>query len=357
VTLTSVHPGEEANSTPLRIIQNVAGISVDITSFTGGVGTIVIPTIEDLVGDVRYQTIVYPSTYPIETIKTFLDDRFNATNIILDGVAIITATDSDDNLINLASSIDSLSVCLFGNKKVSQDSIKGGALVENNLTMSSYVAAIKSLRLTEGSNIARYLVGNGISNTFGGTYMAAVPYHNTPIAELSIIVNNYGWSRTQQDALNNGGVSVLGNNSSISSIIMGDIVTTYLTNSAGLTDNTFKYLNYVETSSAVREYFFNNNKQQYAQTTLTDGDLIQGLRQANANSIGNYQYSLYETLSGSSYGLVMSGNAPFNYFKQNLSVSVDMANGLADISMIVPIVSQLRGINGTVQISFSVTQS
>ena len=354
VTLTAVHSGEEYNSTSIRVISNVAGITTTISPFTGGAGNITVPDLDSLIGKVRYQTIIYPVTYGIDTIKTYLDSRFNATNIVLDGVAIVTKTDTAANLQTTSSVTNSSSIVLFGNKTVSQDDLKGGAIIEMNVVQSSYIAAIRSLRLTDGSNIAAYLVGGSITNSFGGAYMAATPYHNTPISMIATIVNNYGWSFSEQKNLVDSGVSVVGNNTSITSIIMSDIVTTYLTNVAGLPDDSFKYLNYVDTASNIREYFFNSNKKQYAQTSLTNGDLIQGIRMANADSIKNYQFSLYETLSGTGYGLTQAGTTAFSYFKNNLSVTISTETGTANISMIVPIVTQLRAINGTVQIGFEI---
>lgn len=355
VTITAVAAGTEFNDTPIRVINNIAGITAVTTAVAGGTGQPTIPSLDDTVGDTRYQTIVYPASYDNDTIKDFIDDRLNATNIVLDGVAILTVTGDSSAVQSSASNFNSQSVVVFGNKLQAKDDLKGGSIVEMNTTLSSYFAAVRSLRLTDGANIAKYLVGNGIVNTTGGTYMAAAPYHNTPIAELPVIVNNYGWSRSEQTALNAAGVSFMGNNTSLNSIIVGDVVTTYLTNASGLSDVTFKYLNYVDTSSNVREYFFNNNKKEYAQASLTNGDLVANVgKMANKQSIYNYQFSLYETLAGDGYALVQAGKQAFKYFKQNLSVDVTTSTGLANISMIVPITTQLRGINGTIQIGFNI---
>ncbi len=356
ITLTAVHTGEEMNNTTIRLIKDVEGITTTITPVSGGLGNVTIPSLNELVGDTRYQKIVYPASYDHSIIKTFLDDRLNSDNIILDGVAIMTKTSDSTTLINDALALNSNSIVMNCNKITNKTDLKGGALAELSVVQSSQLCAIRTLELTSGTNISKYRVGNNILNTVGGDYMAAVPLHNTPISQLPIIVNNYGWSRPEQVLLNSNGCTLLGNNVSLTSIIIGDAVTTYQKNAAGISDITFKYLNYIETSSVIREYLFNNNKQEFSQKTLTNGDLIAGLPIANADSIATYQLSLYETLAGSEYGLVQAGSKAESFFKKNLKVTINESTGIATISMIIPIVTQLRGINGTIQIGFEINK-
>ncbi|WP_200403892.1 hypothetical protein, partial [Fangia hongkongensis] len=293
--------------------------------------------------------------YTLSTIATYLNNNFNLSNAIRDGVAIVSASnDTTANAISAISTINSQSMVYISDKKKNESDLKGGALLEYNPVISSIFSAVRSLRLTDGADIASYLVGGNVTNTFGGTFRAATPYHETPLSNLPVIVKNYGWSSSEQDALNEGGVSLMGNNSALNRIVCGDIVTTYLTNGAGSPDTTFKYLNYVDTASAIREYFFNNNKEQYAQTVLTTGDIVPGIRMANAESIKSFQYGLFDTLSGRGYGLIQAGSQAFKFFKQNLDVQVNESTGTATLSMITPIVSQLRAMNGTMQIGFDI---
>tara|TARA_R110002096_G_scaffold50015_2_gene131732 strand:- start:1811 stop:3361 length:1551 start_codon:yes stop_codon:yes gene_type:complete len=356
ISLTAVHTGEEMNNSTIRLITHIDGITTTIDAISGGVGVVTIPALNDLVGDTRYQKIVYPAYYNHDIIKTFLDNRFSADNIILDGVAVLTKTSDANTLVADALTLNSNSIILNCNKVTSENNFKGGALAELNVIQSAQFCAIRALELTDGTNIARYRVGNNILNTAGGDYMAAVPLHNTPIPQLPIIGNNYGWSRPEQTFLNSNGCTLFGNNVSLTSIIIGDVVTTYQKNAAGLSDITFKYLNYVETASVIREYFFNNNKQEFSQKSLTNGDLIAGLPMANADSIATYQLSLYETLAGSKYGLVQAGSQAETFFKKNLIATINESTGIATISMIIPIVTQLRGINGTMQIGFEINK-
>ncbi|NIS23463.1 hypothetical protein GWN75_05955, partial [candidate division KSB1 bacterium] len=65
----------------------------------------------------------------------------------------------------------------------------------------------------------------------------------------------------------------MGNNIAGNAVILSDAYTTYKTDAAGNPDPTFEFLNYVDTDSGVREYFYNNARADLAQSRLTDGDL------------------------------------------------------------------------------------
>lgn len=133
----------------------------------------------------------------------------------------------------------------------------------------------------------------------------------------------------------------------------GDLVTSYKTDNAGNPDITFGYLNNVDVSSNVREYFFNNLKKEYAQCRLTEGDLLPNRAMANAKSIGAFLDKLYDELSGPDYLLVQRGEAARKFFKDNRSITLTMSEGKVTITMKVPIVTQLREIIATMQIAFS----
>jgi hypothetical protein len=126
-----------------------------------------------------------------------------------------------------------------------------------------------------------------------------------------------------------------------------------LTNAAAVPDVTFTFLNYVDSSSAIREYFFNNYKARFAQSRLTEGDLSAGRDVANALSIRAFSEKLYSDLAGADKVLVQSGERALNFFKQNLVVELDLAEGKVTITMFVPIVTQLRTIQGTIKIAFA----
>jgi phage tail sheath gpL-like len=305
ITLSANNEGEEANNISIRVIENNTGITLTLSSFTGGAGAVTFPDIESLIGNTRYQGIVVPGSYDINSIKIFIDDRYNVANEILDGVVCISETDTASNLEALALTINSQSIILNGNKLVSNTDHKGGSIVEYNPSLSSMFMAYRALKHSDGADISQYKVGNTINNKFGGVNQVSSPDHNAPFNKISVISKNVGWSSVEQIQLNNGGVFFFGNNTAKSSIVLGDVVSTYLTNAQGLSDETFHYLNAIDIASSIREFLVDNNKSQYTQSTLTSGDLV-SKNMANAGSIRAYNIGLYSLLSSGNYVLTQA---------------------------------------------------
>jgi len=358
VTMTAVHKGAFGNSISLRSQGEVAGITVAIAAMAAGSLDPVLTNIFDILGDTRYQTIVWPANYDKSVIKIYLDNRFNINNNVLDGVGVMSETGTLAALKAIGSPLNSRSLMLLGNQLVAEDLYKGSSVFELDTNIASQFAAIRALRLTDGANIAQFIIsGNGSRDTFGGAHIASLPYHNTPFQLLPVIDQDKGF--TEEEALeliDDAGVSMLGSNTVRSSIIANTIVTTYRTNAAAVPDITFKFLNYVDTPSAIREYFFNNFKSQYAQTRLTAGDVIQGHNMTNEAGIRGFSIKLYSDLAGPGFVLTEAGEEALQFFKQNMVVNLDLANGLADVSYIVRTVTQLREVRGTFTITFAQNQ-
>ncbi len=74
---------------------------------------------------------------------------------------------------------------------------------------------------------------------------------------------------------------------------------------------------------------------------------------ANASSINGFTIGLVGDLQGQDFVLVQAGDTATNFIKQNLTVSVNLSVGSVNISMILPIVTQLRNIYALVQVTFS----
>lgn len=355
VTVTAIHKGTIGNQIALKVTDIPTGVGVTITAMASGATNPTITGLEAAIDGVRYNTIIYPGTYALATLDTLLDNRLNVTNNVLDGVAVITKTDTYANLLTYVNTLNQPLIIAFGNPKVAvAGRLTGGAILEFDDNISAQVGAIRTLRLTQDANITGYVIGNnGQKDIFGGPHTASLPFFNTPFKYLPVIKQGDGFTRTQIEALQLVGVSVLGNNISRSSIISGEVVTTYLTDVAGNADSSFKYVEYVDTISQVREYFYNNTRAQYAQCRLTDGPLVPGYNAANADSIKAYLAGLYLDLAGDGYFLTRLGEANFKYFKDNLVVTLDLETGTVTASMIVPIVVQLRTILATIRVAFN----
>jgi phage tail sheath gpL-like len=299
VTFTASNKGTIGNKIGLKIDGTVGGLSFTLTGMTGGANDPSLTTVFDPVDSVRYQTIIWPSTYSKTTVVDFLDDRFNSSNAILDGVAMTQNTDTYANLITALEALNSKSLVFLCNKYVNDDLYKGGSMLEMDDIVSSEFGATDALRLTDDTDISRYVISTyGARDTFGGAALASMAYQNTPFYNLPIVATDKGFTALEISNLTDAGGSVIGNNVANNQVIAGQIATTYKTNSAGVTDPSFKFLEYVRTITTVREYFYNNLKAFYAQTRLTQGDLVPGRSMANEESIEAYLGGLYDELGG-----------------------------------------------------------
>lgn len=354
VTITSVHKGEFGNDVGYKVEGAVADITVALTLPTNGATDPTLTNIFDVIDGERYQTIVWPSTYALSTLTTELDSRFDSTNDILDGVGITTQMDTFANLQTAGNAENSKSLTIIGNALLTDAAHKGGALLEFSDVMSSKFAAIRALRLTEGASISQFVTAtNGARDAFGGAALSSYPYFNTPFANMDLIAIGKGFTRTEIESLKTAGVSHLGNNKTRTSIIADEIVTTRKTDTAGNPETTFKPLNAVDTSVAVREYFYNNLKARFAQSRLTNGDLTPGRSVANKAVIESYLDKLYNDLSGDDFILTEKGETARLFFIQNRVVTLNLSDGSVDITMTTPIVTQLRSIVATIQIAFA----
>lgn len=347
------------NEVGFEVISNTEGITVTVTEITAGSGT---PfgfdsSVFDVVGDRRYQTIVWPfvsSATRIGFVKDFLDDRFNVVNDVLDGVGVLYLVDDFSGLVTEGNLHNSQSLVFVGDENQTSPTFIGPSILELPYVTISDVAAIRSLRLQEGTNISEFTFSrNGSLDGTGGPAMASKPYFNTPLSQLATIPAGRGFSKTEIVDLNDAGITVLGNNLTSTSIIMGEFVTTYKTDTAGNPDVSFKILNYVDTASNIREFYANNAHQLFSQSRLTEGDLIRGRDMINEQLIRAAFTNWYSLLSGSDFVLTQAGEASIKFFKDNFGISVDLETGTVTIITENAIVTQLRTIIVTMQVAFS----
>ena len=354
VTLTADNGGTEANSFALSYKGNVNGISIAITSFVDGENNPSTANITDLIGNTRYQSIVSPLAYGTQYMTDFLEPRFNVTNNILDGTVFVTQVDSIADIKSSVSAKNNKTLVTFANIKADRDDLKGSVYVEAPYVISSYFASIRALRLTDGSDISEYVVTNSALDVFGGVATASLPYFNTPLNQLIPCKPSLLPMDNEIEELTTAGASTFTNNITNTNVIFGEIVTTYKTDVAGNQDISFKYLNYVDTAVSAREYMFNNSKKDFVQSRLTDGDLIAYRSINNAQSIKAKYVGYYSILSGATYMLTQAGSSPLQFYKDKLNVTVDISTGTATVLQEVPIVTQLRNIVSTFELTFNI---
>ena len=354
VVLTAINAGTFGNSIGIKVEGSVAGISIALTAMSGGSTDPSLTGLFDPIDELRYQTIVWPSNYGLTELIDLLDDRFNVDNLILDGVGVTSVTDTLANLKSNHTSLNEKLVIVHGNKAIDNSDYKGSTIFELDVSISSEFAAVRALRLSDGEVISDFVIAgtNGARDNFGGDAIRSLPYFNTPYKNLPVIDSGLGFTQEEIGELSDAGVFVLGNNKANNQIICGEVVTLYKTDALGDPDNSFKFLNYVDTMSGIREYFFNNQKVRYAQSRLTLGDIIPGRNMANEDSIRGFLAKLNKDLSGEDFVLIQSGEKALEFFKNNLVVTLDLETGRVTETMKVPIVTQLREIIGTIQLSF-----
>ncbi len=352
VTLTAVNGGTEANSFTLKSTAGTVGqITISVLTPISGGATDPVTTgvLDTAVGTERYQTIVAPGAYTTSFLTSFLDPRQNVTNDILDGVGITGMTDTFANLSVDGLAENSRSLVMFGNRQVSETLYEGSALLEINYVISSKFAAIRSLRYTEGANLAQFNTTNASRDSFGGKEIATLPYHNTLITGLPIIDQDKEFSQIETKSLQDDGLALMGNNRGRTAIILDAIPTTRKTDNAGNPELTFHFLNAEDAASKVREFFVLNNKKRFAQSRLTDGDPQDGRDLVNENQIRSAQLEFYKELEPT---LLRGGLVAQRFFNDNMIITLDLLTGLVTLDMTMPFVSQLRIIQGSIIVSF-----
>ena len=350
VTVTAENGGTLANSWSVKVSGSVAGVSIALTGWTGGTTDPTLTGILDPIANIRYQTVVWPGGYALDVIEDELNTRFNASNSVMDGVAVQVKVDTLANLKTYTSPLNSQSLVIAGQKVVDTATLKGSATVEMPDTAASQIAAIRALRLTEGASLTRYLTTVSPKDQFGGVSIASLPYFNTLLPYMTVADPVDEFTATDLDELRDNAVAAYGPNRAYNATIMGEFVTTYLTDIAGNPDDSYKFLNTIDTASVIREFFFANMKARYAQTRLTDGDLVAGRDMANASSVRAFCNELYDRLAEDA--LTQRGTAAKKDYNDNLSIDIDVRNGKVTIDQAPLLVSQVRTILGTIQINF-----
>ena len=365
--LTAVNAGREGNFITIKVLGQVDSITYTVVGMTGGAGD---PdgisdgtALNAIDADTRYQAVIWPQTYnatvspaadDYEHIRAFMTTRFETSNPLLDGMIFIGRTDTLANFNDLGTLLDDKVVTIEANKPVSDTAFYvGSALVEMDYVQAAYFAAIRALRLTTDTQIGQYIVGSeGALDDIGGIALASLPYFNTPFTNLIPVTDKkYFWKTTEVNELLSNGVSVFGNNVANNSVIAGQMVTTYLTNEASDPDPTYKYLNYFDTFTNIREYFVNNLRSRFRQSRLVEGDVRPLRNEANPPLIQAILLDIYRDLEIQT--LVEDGRTAEKEFKDSIVITLEPSSGRADVIMVISPVVQLREINIVFEIKFS----
>lgn len=355
VTITASDLGTIGNNYGLKFSGVPAGLAIAITSgFTGGTGPPTVTSVFDLVGDIRYQGILWPEDLnaTISVPVDFLDDRFNVSNDILDGVAFHGFIDTLANNKTEVNALNSQSLVVGGDNISSGSAITGPEIVHPvDWTLTEFMA-IRARRLTDGASIASFVATGASNDQFGSKSLSSLPYFNTPLADTPLTISARLFDTAEQTELNTAGYSVLSSNKAGTGMIAGKVVTTYKTDAGGNADPSWKKLNYVDTASAAREFIFVNLKATFVQSRLTTGDPLAGISMENAESIKAVFYRFTDLLADAA--ILVKGAAATKALRDATTVTVDLANGLATINSILPIVTQLDTMNVALKLAFEI---
>jgi phage tail sheath gpL-like len=355
VTLTAENAGTEGNNIPLEVTGVVEGVTATIAKFSGGAVDPILTGIFDVIGDIRYQTIIWPWSNSLTEVKTFVDDNFNVTDGIQDGLAYTHFTGTFAQATAAAASLNSFLVVETFMIETG-NGVEGIVPLELPYHLSAYAAAVEALRLTKGAAIADLLSGEVGLDATGGPALASRPLANTPLFPVQPIKTNRGWSKQEIKLLRDVGFATVANNQAGNTIVLGEQVTTRTTDNAGNPSDAFKYANYVRTASIIREYFAVNMKAKYSQSRLSDGDQVEGRPMATEEDILATCMGYYKILSGKDYVLMRSGENNRQFFKNNIVISINLQTGDVLLAMKAPLVTQLRSINAGIELSFNINE-
>lgn len=353
IPLTANDGGTIPNKFTIKAVTEVAGITVTAGQFTGGATDPATIGIFDNVQSKRFHAISWPYESDFSEVESFLEARNVINNAFLDGVAFIGFDDTEANItakVNGGTPLNSQNLYFVGNRQVSGESV---IVTPADWRCAEFIS-IEGLRLTDNVPIGNFVTVTAGRDLFGNVGLSSLAYYNTPMALTDIGDPDLLFDGTEQDNLKADGYTIIGVNKSKTQAIMAEVVSTYKFNVIGDPDNSFKYLNYKRTGYATLELYFNNLKATYSQFRLTEGDLISGRAMANQESIEAEYQRLFQVFGGEDFVLVQSGSEANTYFRENLTIDLDLQNGLVTSDGQLPIVTQLRQFNMSFQLSFTI---
>lgn len=351
ITFTAESKGTIANDWLLALKGHVAGITATLTGWASGATDPSLTSLFDPIDTLRYQTIIYPGKYSITPLKSLLNARKNVDNNVMEGRGFVYRNEAFATVKSSASGIGSSEIVILTNEPTSvANRWIGPHIPEAGDVIAAKVAAARDLRLEPDVSISNVVVTNAPNDQFGGIHTNSLPLFNTPILNVGMPLKGTGYTLPEQLELENNGVSVLGANRAWNNVITGVMVTTWLNDAAGNPDTTWKFLEWRDTHGAIREYFQRNCQKEFRQHRLTTGVAVAGYAMIDEAGVRAFCKQLYQELS--QMALTVAGLPARIFFENNLSVTLVPGNRQVKIAALVPMVSQLGQITGSIEYSF-----
>lgn len=356
IALTATFDGAIGDGIPIMVEGSATGLSYTITAMASGAGTIDTSTALALID---YRTdVVLPYAWDLSDWVDLQDARFNIDNNVMDGRIFTAITDTKANLVTAGNLYNTPSLVIFGDKPVAADDKKGSAIFSMPEARAAQFAGLRALLLEDGQPVSDIVVTTEPLDNIGGAHHASLPYANTP-TEFPVIQTGQGFTDAEVADLKDAGISVMGNNTAKNTVICGEVLSTYKTNAAGTADDTYKYLNYVDTATAAREYVWNSLKADYAQKRLSSGVAVPGYSFATQGGIRASMVKYYSDLTVDPYVLLQGGFVESlgknwsDLYKENLTVTLNIQAGTVTITSILPLNTQTRQITAPLNIEFN----
>lgn len=359
-TFTAKNAGTFGNTIGTKVVGSVAGLTVTLIAMASGATDPVLTGVFDIVGNQRYQGIVWQFDQDLSEVTDFLDPRFNVTNNVLDGVAFAGTTDTFANHLVTLGAENSHELAVNASNLISRADHQGAAVLEVPFTKVAEFAAIRALRRTDDAVLGSLVIARAPRDSFGGIHQNSKPYSNTPFPDLETPDVGDSFTDVEIGQLEDAGGWVIDANRPFTDVIAGPLVTTYKTDPAGNPDPTFGFLNFRDTSTAAREFIVNNTRAKYPQYRATGGALINGVDSANEASVAAFvieQVSLLGDLALLNSGTGTIGGEDIDFDKlhrENLTVTLNPVTGQFFIAMKMFIVTQFRDALYDIAIAFEV---
>lgn len=352
ITFTAANKGTHANDWLLAVAGAVPGITAALTGWTGGATNPSLTTLLDPVGAIRYQSVVWPSSYTTTAIVNFLNGRKNVNNAVMDGMAFMYANQAFSTLKATALAINSSEFTVIANEPTSvANSWVGPHVPEAPDCITAKIVAAFDRRLDPGASISDIVSTYASLDQYGGIHTHSLPLFNTPLLNVGMPLKGTGFTDDEQVELRDAGVAVIGANREWNAVITSVMVTTYQNDNAGNPDETWKYVEWRRTHGAIREYFQENCQKRFRQSRLTTGVAVPGYDIADESIIRAYLLQLYLELT--QWCLTVAGPEARASFMRNLVVTLVPAQRLVQVAAKVPMVSQLGEIDGSIEYTFS----
>lgn len=272
----------------------------------------------DIVGEVRYTGVLFPEYYQskLSILVNWLSIRFNVTNQVMDGRGYIGATGDLVGLQTEYSTFNTQHIVVACSPLLDKTNYVGSSNFTTNDIYCAFLAGAVARTQIEGADVTDLISGaDGLRDYTGGSHMASLPLHNMPVLESTPTNMALYWREPEQAQLADKGFSTWGTNSAGNTVISGDSRTLWATDAAGNENYTWRQLEFIETSSVVRELTVSWLRITCGKTRMTEGELVAGLSMENEESLMEKYVIFYQELAEN--GLVVKGDEAVKLLRQN----------------------------------------